>query len=899
MPITRRDFVKTTAALAAATQLPALLRAQSSAAPAPGSVPLHWLEGGTPAALTGATWGVPWPRGSIAHDVGFALRSATGESVPVQSWPLAFWPDGSLKWTGHALAGDTPAATTYTLAPGTPAAPARAVRVTEDADHILVDTGVVSCRVAKKGSTLIAALVRDGREIARDGRLICLRQDQPELDATKPLTMDTFTGEIDGAVIEQRGPVRAVVRVTGRHVNAAGRAWLPFTVRLYFYAGGEAVRIMHTFVFDGDEQQDFIRGLGVRFAVPLRDELHDRHVRFIGEGAGLWGEGVRNITGLRRDPGRAVRAAQVAGTACPPVAEWAPTVSKRLDLIPAWGDCTLAQLSANAFTIRKRTKAGHGWIPADQGGRAGGTGYLGGVTGGVAFGLRDFWQRHPTQLDIRHAHTATGEVTVWLWSPDAPAMDIRFYHDGMGMDTYPKQLEGLEITYEDYEPGFGSPHGVARTSEITLWALAATPTRERLAQLADAVRTPPQLVAAPEHYLAAGVFGRLWSLPDRSTPARAAVEDRLDWSFDYYLKQVGQRHWYGFWDYGDVMHTYDADRHVWRYDVGGFAWDNSELSPDLWLWYGWLRSGRADIFRLGEAMTRHNSEVDTYHLGRFAGFGSRHNVQHWGCSAKQLRISTAVYRRFYYYLTADERTGDILHELVDADAKLADLNPTRKLPGQPVVLAQARIGVGTDWGSAASNWLTEWERTGDPRVRGWLEAAMKVIGGRKTGFFGGTFGYEPKTKTLIPLEGDRISVSHLSAVFGLVEVCAELIDLIPVPEFEKAWLQYCTLYNATPADQQLALGQALRGTSLRVGHSRLTAYAAHRRQDAALAQRAWAEFASREWGGPVETKTVRLTGPAVLNPVDEAAWVSTNDSGQWGLAAIQNLALAGNALAVR
>jgi hypothetical protein len=33
-----------------------------------------------------------------------------------------------------------------------------------------------------------------------------------------------------------------------------------------------------------------------------------------------------------------------------------------------------------------------------------------------------------------------------------------------------------------------------------------------------------------------------------------------------------------FLDYGDFMHTYDPDRHTWRYDVGGYAWDNSELS---------------------------------------------------------------------------------------------------------------------------------------------------------------------------------------------------------------------------------------------------------------------------------------------------------------------------------
>ena len=212
------------------------------------------------------------------------------------------------------------------------------------------------------------------------------------------------------------------------------------------------------------------------------------------------------------------------------------------------------------------------------------------------------------------------------------------------------------------------------------------------------------------------------------------------------------------------------------------------------------------------------------------------------------------------------------------------------------MLAQAKIGVGTDWGSAASNWLTEWERTGDPRCRGWLESAMKVIGGRPIGFFAGSFGYEPKTKTLIPLENARISVSHLSAVFGLVEVCAELIDLIPVPEFERAWLQYCELYNASPDEQQRVLGQRLSGINLRVGHSRLTAYAARRKNDPALAARAWREFQTHEYGPAPVTKTVHFTGPAVLNPVDEAAWVSTNDTAQWGLAAIQNLALAGGAL---
>ena len=41
-------------------------------------------------------------------------------------------------------------------------------------------------------------------------------------------------------------------------------------------------------------------------------------------------------------------------------------------------------------------------------------------------------------------------------------------------------------------------------------------------------------------------------------------------------------------------------------------------------------------------MTRNTSEVDVYHLGQFVGLGSRHNVSHWGCGAKEARISAGV-----------------------------------------------------------------------------------------------------------------------------------------------------------------------------------------------------------------------------------------------------------------
>jgi hypothetical protein len=913
MPISRRTFVKNMAAAGISLKEVAAWAAEPSQPPSPAAplgrdvtpakgVDLSWLGGKPPAECDGVTWGVSWPRGAFSKDQTFRLEGAYGSPVPMQTWPLASWPDGSLKWAAYATGHEVAAVPQLRLTPGPAPAPSATVSVVESADGIEINTGVFRCRINRAGQYLIEQMERDGKPIATKVGLICLRQDAPELQSGAALQQQTFRCAIDKAEVEQNGPIRAVVRVEGKHSGPANRQWLPFCIRLYFYAGGESVRMMHSFIFDGDQQKDFIRGLGVQFEVAMRGELYDRHVRFVGEDGGLWAEGVRNLSGLRRNPGREVIDNQLAGKPCPPLSDFATTVSSRLNLIPAWDSYSLVQSTADAFTIRKKT-AGDGvsWITAAHGARSPGVGYIGSPTGGAAFGLRDFWQRHPTQLDVQGATTESALVTMWLWSPSAPAMDLRFYHGEMGMQTHAEQIQGLDITYEDYEPGYATPNGIARTSELVIWALPATPARERLVNLADAVSAPGVVVCPPEHYHACDLFGGLWNLPDRSTPQKSKIEDQLDWYVDYYRNQVQERRWYGFWDYGDVMHTYDADRHCWRYDVGGFAWDNAELSPELWLWYSFLRTGDAKTFRLGEAMSRHCSEVDVYHSGPFAMLGSRHNVMHWGDSSKQLRISTPVYRRFYYYLTADERVGDLMHALVDADQTFMAVDPIRKIrkgPYKPEPHALS-VGFGTDWGSLAIAWLIEWERTGNVKYRDKIINGMKTIAAMPHGFFTGRGAFDPDTGRFTNVSGDSVDISHLLAVFGLLEICAELISLFDVPAFEKAWVEYCEYYDADRKQRARDLGFDAKSDGLVCAHSRLTAYAAWKRQDPTLAERAWREFFSEDHGpgsGRYSLRTNHIVGPAVLSPVDEAAWVSTNDTSQWALAAIQNLALIPKAL---
>ena len=862
------------------------------------SVPLRWLEGAPPADFAGGvTFGVPFARGTVADAGSVQLTDSDGRVVPSQAWQTASWPDGSVKWAGVAVGAHTPTDhlqlnTHGAVEPDGGTGPR--VRTIAGEGRIQISTGALTCTVGCSGRDFIRSISVDGREVASAGRLVSSIVDTVDESSTA-VHRTSFESEVSDAVVESEGPVRTVVKITGKH-SGAGRRWLPFTVRLYFYAGARNIRMMHTFVWDGDEHKDFLSSLGVRFEVPLRGELHDRHVRLAGADGGFLAEAVRGLTGLRRDPGTDVRHAQVQGRATPPLSLWNPEVSGRLDLIPAWPDYTLSQLGSDGFSIRKRTGPEFPWIDSAQGTRAAGYAYLGTPDGGFGVGLGGFWQSHPTGIDIRSANEDRATLTHWLHSPEARPMDLRFYHDGLAQDTYERQLEGLEITYEDYEEGFGTPFGVARTHELTLFAYEATPAIERLADDARWAQTPPLLQAEPGHLYSAGVFGN-WSPVNRETPERAALEDKLDFLFDFYAGQVEERRWYGFWNYGDVMHTYDVDRHVWRYDVGGYAWDNSELSPDLWLWYSYLRSGRADIFRFAEAMTRHTGEVDVYHLGKWAGLGTRHNVQHWGCSAKQHRISSPAYRRFYYYLTADERTGDLLTELVDSDRTFLGLDPTRKV--RPDIYQPNRnalaIGLGTDWGALAATWLTEWERTGNPVARDKLLGTMADIAALPNGFLTGEALYDLDTGRFDTTR-ERLSVSHLSAVFGLVEIASELVNLTGMPEFETAWLQYCRLFLASPAEQREEVGVELKGVYLTQAHSRLTAYAAARLGDPNLARRAWVEFAAggELLGNDVAFHPHTILPPLTLQPVTEARTVSTNDASQFGLAAIQLLALVGD-----
>ncbi len=410
---------------------------------------------------------------------------------------------------------------------------------------------------------------------------------------------------------------------------------------------------------------------------------------------------------------------------------------------------------------------------------------------------------------------------------------------------------------------------------------------------------PPLLTVSPQTLHDTGVFG-IWSVQDRSTPFKKVIEDRLDGAISYYQKAIEQHHWYGFWNFGDVRHSYDPARHEWRYDTGGFAWDNSELGSVLWLWESYIRTGRADIFRMAEAMIRHTSEVDTYHLGEFSGLGSRHNVSHWGDSAKEARISQSAHARFFYYLTTDERTGDIISAEANVDEVASKLDPMRK--AQPITEAEkkypGRIRFGPDWLGFVGNWMIEWERTGDTKWRDKIMAGVDSLYAMPYWARTGTnlvMGYDYNTGKLFQVS-DVVGTYNLTTIQGGAEVAFELTDLLNDPKWTKIWLQYCRLGSANAAtltkDKETGAEGAdatlvgERGGANSAGTPRLAGFAYAKTKDVAFAQRAVRALAAMR---PDEFSTRRVEGSSALNPLDEAPGVSTNSTAQESLMAIEIL----------
>jgi len=198
-----------------------------AAAPQSMQLEVHDLTGQAgPRPVTG---GVPLPEGAAPSGAAFSLAAERGAPIPVQTRPLATWPDGSVRWVLLDFAADPPpsGASRFVLswsrggAPGPP--PAGAARARSGAR-----AGIASdlVRIERTGSGLFR--LNDAYEVSL--QLVNGRGRK-------------FAGVVDTARVETAGPLRSTLAVRGGFQDRQGARSFDLTLRVSVYAGLSLVRV--------------------------------------------------------------------------------------------------------------------------------------------------------------------------------------------------------------------------------------------------------------------------------------------------------------------------------------------------------------------------------------------------------------------------------------------------------------------------------------------------------------------------------------------------------------------------------------------------------------------------------------------------------------------------------
>ena len=748
-----------------------------------------------------AVGGVPFHRGELDPEEDVAVVTSDGERRPVQTRVLAYWPDGSVKWmlvvvacdvTGgdgasltlvrHEGAGE-PTERSSSLSSGRPSAQ---VTVERTDTAITVDTGPMTVSVPVDTAALFDSVIVDGTERLRPDDPPELFVSTRERDGDETVRYSDRDGRAYRSVeVEEAGPNRAVVAVTGTHVADDGTTFAPYTVRLYLFAGERDVRVTHTFVYDGDPETDLLRSVGLRVPTAV-------------DGVPTFGYGGK--------VGPATRTA----------------ADRREDWGMTWRYGELYQSTATSYRFDKQVDTDRPSVAVERGERADGWVDLADERRGLCVAVREAWQNAPTALRM---DAEEGVVTAGLYPEQADPLDLGWYSETAYGRIY--ESPGTAVDRNSPRVPTMNAHGLAKTHEL-LFAFhdgardetsddpgrhagdsernadaGRATTGDNLSKRVRAFEKRALVTVPPERYADTGVLG-----PYAAT-APPEFDEQESWfeeNLDYVLQEQSYRGWYGMLDYGDVVRAYDVDTHQWRSDRGGHGWLNTEFQPDQWLWFCFLRTGRYDAFRFAEAMTRHTSDVDVHHAGPWWGFGARHGVQHWSDGDREIRVSMPGARRLHYYLTGDERTRDVIETAVSRYRTM------QREPGRTWMGFREEMYTRSDVAAALYAYYVAWEMTGERTYESLVRTLLTDVF-CETHPSGAPYNrarVDLSTGEGEPVTDSPVISSNMFLQFGAVQLLVELAALPEVPEATELVVAYAN-YHLRSVEERRAAGDNAEG----------------------------------------------------------------------------------------
>jgi len=535
--------------------------------------------------------GVPMPREQWLRDPGvLGLYDESNREIPAQFKVLSRW-DGKahdtrkpIKWLLVTFQTDMTSESTRTfrLRRGSGVKPALPVAVVEKSGSVEVNTGPMQVTVSRTAFNLFDTLKVNGKQIVHS-------------NSYAGFTVRDHTGKIfrssgaapESVVVEEAGPVRAVIRVEGQHFSG-GKSLLRYIVRIHAYAGKQYVRVFYS--MRNDESYGYKTPAGHAY---LSDVYVDLKCNF-----GILLRSTFNDESYVLAPGQfRILEQDMAG---------ADDTAKVKD----------TNLNLHDNFIR-RIRDENGKLLVELGGKDGGTevgrdpGFmdLGNEHAGVTVGMRHFWQNFPKSM----VGFSDGTFRIGILPEFGYYVDPGYY----GKTSPPAGAE------DDYTFGGGRQ----KTHEIFLQFRTRPMSQSRVREEIHAFNHPLFATAPASWYALSQAIQVMMDARDwenqpgfprdlgadfnrferfqaaKWNPAAVDVQPLLGRVTYKAFRQrggpYGGSQFYGWMNYGDTP---------WGggYCQGHYDWPFSTL-------LSFVRTEERELLELGVAMTRHRMDIDQYH----------------------------------------------------------------------------------------------------------------------------------------------------------------------------------------------------------------------------------------------------------------------------------------------
>lgn len=627
------------------------------------------------------TFGVPFPWGAVDSMDNIRILDSNHREVPYQATVTGTWSrQGGIRWLLiDFLAPITTEDQVYHVQYGPDirrAEVSQPLRVTEQNQRIQVDTGVLRFEIPTGESSGITRLwVREN-----GGEYRFIESDSETMGA---VMIDAegreYLGSRDGtAVVEESGPIRAVIKVEGYHRSAQGDHLGRFITRYTAWRGLSHLQIDHTFIFTHDAEE--AQYANISYRLPFASSQF--------------------AVGLEED----------GGTHSGRISDDGFYVLQRDDL----------QYILNDGDKREVEGRLQGWFTTGDSGAW------------LTASVRDFWQKFPKEIEIEedqvHFHFWPRHGEPPLRHPDSLEMEevnkLWFAHEGEILDLrVPERVVELfarDTIPEDVEQArVANPTGAAVTHQILL-SFHTEPWSERKAvAFNELFQQEPIAIPDPVWLTESGVFGWLLAQDKDRFPQ---VEKAIDLSADIILRYQEMDRDYGMFNFGDSHHGWNSAEERWSLHR---AWYNTHHGWNRWPWIIFARSGNEEILQWARRNSRFAADMahTNYAPERFrnaplprrkilGGIKDYKGLVHWNRGDRFCYNSSADALFWHYYLTGDRRSLSTA------------MNHARGLLGDPD-LRGGRAASGRSTSAIAAYWHT-WDNDYleffERHIRQWLDS---------------------------------------------------------------------------------------------------------------------------------------------------------------------------------